>query len=169
MRGLVALALAAGALVLPSQAAAAGSAAPELVEEGFYTLETGEVAEGAQPAPGRTAFPSRCKRVWAARVFRNFLGIVLWKYFQQQGFCYNGSKITSLYDWRRWPEVYSAGWDFKGHIGRSKTGGVGRWHYGTWTQGEFALCAAWCLGEKHPWVDIDVYGNGGWSHKTGGT
>jgi hypothetical protein len=174
MRRLLLLALAAGALVVPAQAQAADPDTDGAPEPGFYTVESGavEVSPDGAPALADAAFSAEaggCKRVWAARVYRNLLGIPLWKYFQQQAFCYNGSRITSLYDYRRWAEVYAPGWDFRRHIARSTTGGAGTWHYGTWTQGHFALCAAWCAQHKYPWVDIDVYGNGGWSHRTGGT
>jgi hypothetical protein len=173
MKGLIALVLAAAALLVPSTAWAAPNAGP--TGEGFFDIEVGEVLdeptagggllEGAELDVGR----SGCKRVWAARVYRNLFGVALWRYYQQQGFCYNGTTITSLYDWRRWAEVYAPVWDFKGHIGRTTVGRAGTWHYGTWTQGKFRLCAQICVETKLPWVDLDVYGNGGWSHKTGGT
>jgi hypothetical protein len=163
-------AILAAALFLPAQAwAAPGAASPA---EGYATEETGEAeVDVLDKAVGLSEIElgTRCKRVWVARVHRNIFGVALWRYYQQQGFCYNGTKITSLYDWRRWAEVYSGGWDFKGHIGRAITGRAGTWHYGTWTQGKFSLCWQWCVDTKLPWVDIDVYGNGGWSHKTGGT
>jgi hypothetical protein len=165
-------ALVAAALLVPTQAWAAPGASS--TADGYSTVEAGEMAIDPDDAAGLglsdvEALGWECKRVWAGRVYRNFVGMVLWRYRQQQGFCYNGSRITSLYDWRRWAEVYAAGWDFKGHIGRATTGGAGTWHYGTWTQGKFSLCWQWCVDTKLPWVDIDVYGNGGWSHKTGGT
>ena len=163
----LAVGLFAVALLLPSQAVAARGAAATL--DPFDTVEAGEVILEEGGGDLGEIDPRGCKRVWAARVHRNVFGAVLWKYFQQQAFCYSRGVITSLYDWRRWPHVYMAGWDFKGHIGRRTTGRAGTWHYGTWTQGKFALCAAWCVGSKYPWVDIDVYGNGGWSYDTGGS
>jgi hypothetical protein len=172
-----ALTFAAAALLLPS-AALAGEVTPPREGSGHYSVETGEISltDSASAGVARAGAlaetelaASGCKRVWAARVYRNIVGIVMWKYLQQQAFCYNGSRITSLFDYRRWAHVAAPGWDFRGHIGRATTGAAGTWHYGTWTQGHFALCAAWCVEHKYPWVDIDVYGNGGWSHKTGGT
>lgn len=159
MKSFVLGALLCGVLVLPVEAFAGGSDAST---RGYFTVEAGA---------GRVQIAnlSRCKRVWAARVYRNIFGTVLWRYVQQQAFCYDGRRITSLYDWRRWPEIYAYGWRFKGHIARFVSGRAGTWHYGTWTQGKFALCAAWCVREKLPWVDLDVYGNGGWSYKTGGS
>jgi hypothetical protein len=160
----------AAALLLPAQAWAAPGAAA--TTDGYSTDETGEVFDALDKSAiglSEIELGSGCKRVWAGRVYRNIFGMALWRYRQQQGFCYNGTRITSLYDWRRWAEVYAAGWDFKGHIGRAITGAAGTWHYGTWTQGKFQLCFQWCVDTKLPWVDIDVYGNGGWSHRTGGT
>jgi hypothetical protein len=173
MKGLIALALAAAALLVPSSAWAAPS--PSSTGADWYDVEVGEIVDsptGAGPSPGLADVDgrsSRCKRVWAARVLRNIFGTALWRYYQQQGFCYDGIRITSLYDWRRWAEVYVSGWDFVGHVDRRITGRSGTWHYGTWTQGKFRLCFQFCVDTKLPWVDIDVYGNGGWSHKTGGT
>lgn len=175
MRRLLMAAVAA-AVLLPSPASAADAAGGAEPGSGYYTIEAGaqELKAGTSARVARASELAetglvRCKRVWAARVYRNVFGIVLWKYYQQQAFCYNGSRITSLYDWRRWPHVNAPGWDFKGHIGRTRSGGAGTWHYGTWTQGHFAFCAAWCAAHLYPWVDLDVYGNGGWSHRTGGT
>jgi hypothetical protein len=108
-----------------------------------------------------------CKWVRVARVYRGPFGRVLWKYHQRQSWCYDGAKITSLYNWRRWPEVADLAWDFEGHVGRTTVGGVGKWRYGTWTQGHFALCERWCTSHEYPWVDIDVYGDGSWSGRTG--
>lgn len=149
----------------------------ERLQGGYFTTEAGETSLLRRDAPHTTVrtelaaslLASRCKRVWAARVYRNLFGTVLWKYFQQQAFCYNGVRVTSLYDWRRWPDLRAPGWSFKGHIARAVTGRAGSWHYGTWTQGRFRLCWAWCIEERLPWVDLDVYGNGAWSHRTGGT
>ena len=146
-------------------------------DRGYFTTAAGETplvpSRGAGTAVrtdlASSVFTSRCKRVWAARVYRNAFGTVLWKYFQQQAFCYNGARVTSLYDWRRWAEVRAPGWRFRGHVARAVAGRAGSWHYGTWTQGRFTLCWAWCVEEKLPWVDLDVYGNGAWSHRTGGT
>jgi hypothetical protein len=172
MKGLIALAFAAAALLVPSTAWAAPNAGP--TSGGFYDIEVGEMVDPPETDGSPTdvvdiELARGCKRVWAARVYRNLFGVALWRYFQQQGFCYNGTRITSLYDWRRWAEVYAPVWDFVGHIGRATVGRAGTWHYGTWTQGKFKLCAQVCIDTKLPWVDIDVYGNGGWSHKTGGT
>jgi hypothetical protein len=177
VKRLLAEAAATAVLLVPAQAWAAEPATSQPAS-GYYTIEVGEErqrsGEPAGVSRARTLAETglsaaACKRVWAARVYRNVFGVVLWKYYQQQAFCYNGARITSLYDWRRWPVVNSPGWDFRGHIGRARTGGAGTWHYGTWTQGHFAFCTAWCAAHLYPWVDIDVYGNGGWSHRTGGT
>ena len=171
MKGLIALALAAGALLVTSASWAAPL--PSSTGEGWYDVETGETADvpesGGSGAVELDAAATGCKRVWAARVLRNMFGAAMWRYYQQQGFCYNGARITSLYDWRRWAEVYVPAWDFVGHVARSTTGRAGTWHYGTWTQGKFRLCFEFCAATKLPWVDLDVYGNGGWSNKTGGT
>jgi hypothetical protein len=174
VRRLIILLILSAVFAVPSDILGASGERPR---RGYFTTETGEISlmhSDAARTAARTdlaagVFASRCKRVWAARVYRNIFGTVLWKYFQQQAFCYNGVRVTSLYDWRRWPELRAPGWSFKGHIARAVTGRAGSWHYGTWTQGRFRLCWAWCIEERLPWVDLDVYGNGAWSHRTGGT
>ena len=92
----------------------------------------------------------------------------LWKYWQQQGFCHNGTRVTSLYDWRRWPCCVDPGWKFEAHVGRTRNGGAGQWSYSTWTQGHFSFgCSIQCLSHSYPWVRLTVRGNGTWSKSTG--
>jgi hypothetical protein len=114
------------------------------------------------------SYPVRCKRVRAARVHTNGAWNDLWKYWQQQGFCHNGSRVTSLYDWRRWPCCVDPGWKFEGHVGRTRSGGAGQWSYSTWTQGHFSFgCSIQCLSHSYPWVRLTVRGNGTWTKSTG--
>ena len=164
----------------PAYAAGPTNAAPPAVAdtEGAEAMPVEEWSEEPDPAAEALyadsldsltgLYPVRCKRVQAARIHTNGAWNDLWKYWQQQGFCHNGSRVTSLYDWRRWPCCVDPGWAFEGHIGRSRSGGAGKWSYSTWTQGHFSFgCAIRCLSHIYPWVRLTVRGNGTWSKSTG--
>ena len=159
-------------LIASAIVALAGTVPATVSAQGFeheMTVEKETCAAALSVADSSTACVGEsCKSVRVARVYRGPFGRVLWRYHQRQSWCYDGTRITALYDWRRWPEVADLSWDFQGHVGRTTVGGVGKWHYGTWTQGHFALCGRSCTSHKYPWVDIDVYGDGSWSGKTGG-
>ncbi|MGH3042704.1 MAG: hypothetical protein ACRDNG_13380, partial [Gaiellaceae bacterium] len=132
-------------LLIASAAVALASAVPATVSAQAFEDEVTTGDEACAAALGLSASSAAClgvscKWVRVARVYRGAFGRVLWKYHQRQSWCYDGTRITSLSDWRRWPEVADLSWDFKGHVGRTTAGGVGKWHYGTWTQGHFALC-----------------------------
>lgn len=100
----------------------------------------------------------------------NIFGNKLWCYFQKIEWCYDGSEITSKTR-LRWGEVHFPFWQFAGHIGNSEQGGVGEWSYRAWTQGEFKLCLGGdigCIQYYYPWIDMTVYGNGGYDYDCSG-
>lgn len=126
--------------------------------------ETYDVAK-ARTQGLTAAASSGCKTVQIYR-YRSAPAGTLWKYLEQQGWCYSGTKITSRYDYRRWPCCVNIGWKWEGHIGLSRSGGS--WHWDNWTQGSFSFgCAVGCLDWDYPWLDLDIYGDGGWSYSTG--
>ncbi len=95
---------------------------------------------------------------------KNAIGMTLWKYVQRIDWSFDGSKITSKFRTRS-GTVYMPFWKFDGHIGNQESGGVGQWSYRAWTQGEFSLCLGGnigCIQHAYPWIDMTVYGNGGW-------
>ena len=160
--------LIAGAAVALAGAVPAAPSAHGFENEVSVEEETCAAAQGVADSSSGCAGVS-CKSVRIARVYRGAFGRILWKYHQRQSWCYDGTKVTALYDWHRWPEVVDLRWTFKGHVARTTSGGVGKSHYGTWTQGHFALCGRLCTSHEYPWVDLDVYGDGSWSGRTGGT
>jgi hypothetical protein len=160
--------LIASAIVVLAGAVAATAPAQGFEDEVTVEEDTCAAAPGVIDTSA-ACFGVSCKSVRVARVHRGAFGRVLWKYHQRQSWCYDGTRITSLSGWRRWPEILDLSWDFEGHVGRTTAGGVGKWHYGTWTQGHFALCGRRCTSHEYPWVHIDVYGDGSWSGRTGGT
>lgn len=123
----------------------------------------------AKPAPRTTARVRRiawtgCRTVWAYRGYNNWLGVMLFRYYEQVSWCSNGYWIYS-FGRDRWPET-NVGWQFNGHIGSSITGGT--YSRSAWTQGSFAFCLGTCYDRKYPWVTITVNLNGGWDYNTGG-
>lgn len=107
--------------------------------------------------------------------FKNPYGVVLWTYYQQVYFCFNGRMVT-YFRRVRWGEVASLTpyvewkpWEFKGHIGSNcgndycSGGGRTRSRL-AWTQGRFEVCLIPVLGglctNQSPIVGITVYGNG---------
>lgn len=121
------------------------------------------------PAPRATARLRRvawigCRTVWAYRGYNNWLGMTLFRYYQQVSWCSNGFSIYS-FGRDRWPETH-LGWRFDGHIGSSITGGS--YSRSAWTQGSFAYCLAICYDHKYPWVTISVNADGDWNYGTGG-
>jgi hypothetical protein len=118
---------------------------------------------------------ARCKTVHAFRQWKTVWGSLLWRYFQQIRFCYNGAIVTNF--WRdRWAETYPvagfSAWSFDGHIGTNCTyehcypGRWGHWYEYAWTQGKFHACVIWICNYKYPSVSITVYGNGTWTAST---
>ena len=183
-----------GAPVLPDPAQVAESVdvgagvapgAPAAVAEHVAAVKAGQLGRAGQgdlgPAPDfrstqgvRRAAGAGCWAVWARRNFDNWLfGYNYWRYYEQISWCGNGFYLTSF--WRdRWPEVNWIGWEWKGHIGSNciyeHCNGRGSGTYSTYayTQGSFAVCAAWCSGWHYPIVSISVNADGGYGYSTSG-
>lgn len=132
-------------------------------------LETTWTEEQDSAMAAAFAYPTRCKRVSVTR--RKTNGVwTLWSYYQRQGFCHNGSRVNSLYDYLRRNNGTGPGWEFKGHIAKWSAGGAGKWSYTVGTQGHYAACTVitGCQVHDYPWLQLKVLGNGGWT-KTSGT
>jgi hypothetical protein len=155
MRRAIALALAAGALVLPSQA----GAAPEGV--------VGE--EGAFAAASATG----CRSVDIPRVGRDFFGFVVYKFHQVKRWCWNRPRVTSVTVYTYVSDV-DPNMDYAGIVAsnsyfynwccRSGTSG----HY-SMRQGKFKNCVLWfpCTRTEYPWVKIWAHGDGSYAWATG--
>ena len=156
MRRLIGLALVAGALVLPSQATAAGDPAIEIHAEGA----------AAQSAAG-------CRSVDVARIGRSALGFVVYKFHQVKRWCWSYPRVTSVRT-STYVSNVDPNWDYRGVI--ASRGFFYRWccgdgrsgHY-TFRQGRFDNCIPWigCIRREYPWVKIWVRANGTWSYDTG--
>ncbi|MGH3030500.1 MAG: hypothetical protein ACRDNE_06985 [Gaiellaceae bacterium] len=156
MRRIIGLALVAGALVLPSQAAAAGDSAIEVHAEGA----------AAQSAAG-------CRTVDVARIGRSALGFVVYKFHQVKRWCWSYPRVTSVRT-STYVSNVDPNWDYRGVI--ASNGSFYRWccrdgrsgHY-TFRQGRFDNCIPWigCIRREYPWVKIWVRANGTWSYDTG--
>jgi hypothetical protein len=146
-----------------------------------YPVEISGYSEGdAYASPEDAGYSwdgsyARCKTVHAYRNWRNVWGALLWRYFEQIRFCWNGVVVTNFYR-DRWAEVYSVAgvtaWSFDGHTGTNCVyehcypGRWGHWYEQAWTQGKFHACVIWICNYKYPVVSITVYGNGTWAAST---
>lgn len=98
-----------------------------------------------------------------------YIGNKLWSYIQQIDRCFDGSKITQV-SRIRLGQSYMPTWQFVGHIDSTVSGGVGESYYRSYTQGKFTNCITnLCFDEKNPYVDMIVYGNGGFWKNSGGS
>lgn len=171
-------------LVVLAAAAPAHAAGPPPAPADAAEVETsglaleysadGSVTETAWEEEADTAtaaefdYPTRCKRVSVTRTKTNGVW-TLWSYYQRQGFCHNGSKVTSLYDYLRRNNGTGPGWDWKGHIAKWSSGGAGKWSYTVGTQGHYAACTviSGCFVHDFPWLQLRVLGNGSWAKSSG--
>ncbi len=147
---------------LPPEAQAA------VIENLKVTKVTSNVTKISKTTNGVSPLVSSNRWVWAIYGY-SLAGIKLFGYFQEIDWSYDGSHITS--DSRnRWGEVYAPFWTFIGNTGSYEQGGVGYASYRSWTQGQFKFCAGQygCVDEGDPWLDMTVYGNGGYSGSQGG-
>ena len=167
----------------PAQAAGPTDAVPpadadtaELVTSGVEleyladgsVLETAWTEEVDTARAAAFAYPTKCKRVSVTRKKTNGVW-TLWSYYQRQGFCHNGSRVNSLYDYLRRNNGTGIGWEWKGHIAKWSAGGAGKWSYTVGTQGHYAACTVLtgCIVPDYPWLQLKVLGNGAWTKTSG--
>lgn len=148
MRRGIALALAAGALVLPSQAVAAEADA-----------ETGESAVAAASASG-------CRTVDIPKVGRDIFGFVVYRFHQVKRWCWNYPRVTSVNVYTYVSDV-DPNMNYGGivaSISRFYTWCCGRGTSGHYSmrQGKFQNCILWfpCTRTEYPWVKIWAHANG---------
>ena len=98
----------------------------------------------------------RCKWTKSTSTYKSLLGFVLYKYWQKQSFCYSGNNgtITKLYDYSRGRSNVDQSWDFVGHEGLYRTGGVGTGGASVRTDGHFKQCISGIIScyHRYPWV-----------------
>lgn len=155
MRRLVALALAAGALVLPTEALAGKAGA--------------EAARGTVAA----ASASGCRTVDIARVGRDLFGFVVYKFHHVKRWCWRYPRITSVSSSTYVSDV-DPNMEYRGVV--AATGNFYAWccrngksgHYSL-RQGKFENCILWfpCTRVEYPWVKIWAHANGSYTWATG--
>jgi hypothetical protein len=129
------------------------------------TITDTTVVERDPSAPaGSTACRARTQKILA----ESLIGLDLWAYYQRIHWCFNKKGTITDTNRTRWAEVYAPGWDFRGHIGSSISGGVGSKFYTAFTQGQFRLCLVYCVQTKTPWIRQTGRGDGTYSVTTGG-
>ena len=118
------------------------------------------------------AYEGRCKTVYAVRTRKNMYGFVMFRYYEQVRWCWNG--IVTTYVWRdRWPADTNFGWGFDGNVSsncnedhcESLAGGNSAT---AWTQGSFHACLTWFCIHKYPIVSISVAADGSYDWYTSG-
>lgn len=96
-------------------------------------------------------------------------GFVVFKYFQQMGWCANGSTITSLTRHNRFGEVDFIGWNYSQVPTAWPTwGGVGYTTWESFTQATFSFCLPLCYQYRYPWLDMTAHANGNGTGSVGG-
>jgi hypothetical protein len=79
----------------------------------------------------------------------NVWGSVLWRYYQNIGWCISGTSVTHGWLNNRWAEVNWVGWSFEGHIGAgARTLSTS---YRRYTQGHFQYgSGGWVIQKSYP-------------------
>jgi hypothetical protein len=156
MRRLLALALVAGALVLPSQAAAAD-------ERRLEVRVSGTVARAM----------AGCRGIDVARIGRSALGFVVYKFHVVKRWCWSFPRVTSVTTYAYASDI-DPNWDYKGVIAANGyfyrwCCGVGRSGHYSVRQAKFENCVftLGCVRREYPWVKIRVHGDGGYRYTTG--
>jgi hypothetical protein len=106
------------------------------------------------------AFAEKCKWVKHTVTYRSLLGSVLYRYWEKQSFCYNGSTITALYDYSRGKSDVDPTWSWEGHTGLWRTGGVGTGGASVKTEGHFQQTLGPINLNRYPWVIIRMDNSG---------
>ena len=136
----------------------------EGVESSVAVNESGALSRTTVPSSMRSAVVgSACKWVKGTVTYKSVLGFVLYKYWEKQSFCYDGAKITALWDYSRGPSNIDATWDWVGHVNLVRTGGVGTGGASVKTEGHFKQCLNIPLiscKHRYPWVRIGMDNSG---------
>jgi hypothetical protein len=155
MRRVIALALVAGALVLPSQAWAADA-----------SVDAGEGGAAAASASG-------CRTVDIPKVGRDIFGFVVYKFHQVKRWCWTFPRVTSVTVYTYVSDV-DPNMDYEGIVAASSQ--FYTWCCGTRTSGHYSLrqgkfknCILWfpCTRTEYPWVKIWAHSDGSYAWATG--
>lgn len=136
----------------------------EGVESSVAVNESGALSRTTVPSSMRSAVAgSSCKWVKGTVTYKSVLGFVLYKYWEKQSFCYDGAKITALWNYSRGPSNIDATWDWVGHVNLVRTGGVGTGGASVKTEGHFKQCLNIPLiscKHRYPWLRIGMDNSG---------
>jgi hypothetical protein len=157
MKRCLALAVFAGALVLPSPSWAEGGG-------------TGQVSVRA----ARVAISAAgCRTVDVARVGRDIFGFVVYKFHQIKRWCWSYPRITSV-SVSTYVSDVDPNMEYRGIFGSVSNYytwccGSGRSGHYSLRQGKFENCILWfpCTRTEYPWVKIRAHGNGSYTYATG--
>lgn len=159
MRRMIALAFAAGMLIVPGQAQAAESAEADVNVEVTSSAEAG--------------YLHGCRTVDVAKTGRSILGFVVYRFHQVKHWCWHYPRITSRTAWVYVDKVdpnmnYEGVVSSVGYYYAWINGVPGSGHY-SFREGKFQNCVLWigCLGTYYPWVKIWTRANGTYSYATG--
>jgi hypothetical protein len=134
------------------------------VESSVAVTESGGLSRTTVPSSMRSAVAaSSCKWVKGIVTYKSVLGFVLYKYWEKQSFCYDGARITALWDYSRGPSKVDSTWDWVGHVNLVRTGGVGTGGASVKTEGHFKQCLNIPLvscKHRYPWVRIGMDNSG---------
>lgn len=148
----------------PPIVAVEAQANDEGVESSVAVAESGALARTTVPSSMRSAVAgSSCKWVKGTVTYKSVLGFVLYKYWEKQSFCYDGARITALWDYSRGPSNIDTTWDWVGHVNLVRTGGVGTGGASVKTEGHFKQCLNIPLvscKHRYPWVRIGMDNSG---------
>ncbi len=96
-------------------------------------------------------------------------GVVVFRYFQDMGWCANGTTISSLTWHNRRGEVDFVGWNFSQvPADWTTSGGVGHSTWRSFTQATFSWCLPVCAQYRYPWLDMTAHANGTGTGSVGG-
>ncbi len=159
-------------LVVPGMALASGTPAPATNSQ-IVAVHIG----GLPPAPAlhsplgpaaasQTASATQCWE-WTPYVYITGLtGNNLAHYYEEMYWCENGTNIT-YHAQHAWGVAEAPGWNWEGNTSTSSAGGSGSSFFRYFAQGKFCFISyLGCVEQWTPWIQITVYGNGGygWKH-----
>ncbi len=176
MKGVLSVALLAGALLLPAHALA-DSVEVKIDGSVVAKAELKTATDDNRVLTGTSArslaAASGCRTVDVARVGRDIFGFVVYKFHQRKRWCWDYPEITSRYVSTYVTDV-DPNMEYRGVVGANgyfytwccSNGRSG--HY-SFRQGKFENCVLWfpCMRTEYPWVRIRSRGDGSYAYRTG--
>jgi hypothetical protein len=96
-------------------------------------------------------------------------GIVVFRYFQDMGWCDNGNTITNITWHERRGQADGVGWSYTPTSPAfTMSGGVGYSSWRSYTTATFQFCLPACVQWRYPWLDMTAWPGGGGTGSIGG-